>query len=80
MSLTRRVSGIQISDSAKTVGYVFGYRNMPKATILDPNAKKTDVLGSFSSIRNFVFFLAIKSNIAAFSIFLCPKTYPTVSA
>ena len=39
-NLTRRGSGVRITDSAETLGYVFGYRNMKKAAILDPNAKK----------------------------------------
>ena len=38
--LTRRGSGVRITDSAEILGYVFGYRNMKKAAILDPNAKK----------------------------------------
>ena len=38
--LTRRGSGVRITDLAETLGYVFGYRNMKKAAILDPNAKK----------------------------------------
>ena len=28
------------TNSVKTLGYVFGYRNMKKAAILDPTAKK----------------------------------------
>ena len=38
--LTRKMSGIRITDSAETSGYVFGRRNMKKAAILDPNARK----------------------------------------
>ena len=49
-SLTRRGSGVRITDSAETFGCVFGYRNIKKAAILDPNAKKTEVLGTFSFI------------------------------
>ena len=45
--LARRGSGVRISDSTETVGYVFGYRNMKKATILDPNAKKSQSSGHF---------------------------------
>ena len=43
--------GVGITDSAKTLGQIFGYRNMEKAAILDPNAKKNQkfwaVLGLF---------------------------------
>ena len=38
--LTNRGSGVLITDLAETLGYVFGYRNMKKAAILDPNAPK----------------------------------------
>ena len=38
--LTRRGSEIGITDSAETLAYAFGYRNMKKAAILDPKAKK----------------------------------------
>ena len=37
---TRRGSEIRITDSAETLAYVFGYINMKKAAILDPNAQK----------------------------------------
>ena len=42
--LTRRGSEVRITDLAETLGYVFGYRNMKKAAILDPNAKKLEFL------------------------------------
>ena len=46
-----RGSGVRIAESAKTLGYVFGYRNMNKAAILDHKSKKkTKVLGTFSFI------------------------------
>ena len=48
--LTRRGSGVCITDSPETLGYVFGCRNMKKAVILDPNAKKNKVLGTLSFI------------------------------
>ena len=38
--LTRRGLGVRITDLAETLGYVFGYRNMKKAVILEPNAQK----------------------------------------
>ena len=38
--LTRRGSEVWITDSAETLGLVLEYRNIKKAAILDPNAKK----------------------------------------
>ena len=38
--LTRRGSGVRITDLAETLGYVFERRNMKKAATLDPNAQK----------------------------------------
>ena len=38
--LSRRGSGVRITDLAENLGYVFGCRNMKKAAILDPNAKQ----------------------------------------
>ena len=46
-SLTRRGSRVRIMDSADTLGYVFGYRNMKKAAILDPIAQKSLSSGHF---------------------------------
>ena len=43
--LTRRVSGILITDLAQALGHVFGYGNMKKAAKLDPNTPKTQVMG-----------------------------------
>ena len=40
IDFTRRGSGVRITESVKTLGYVFVYRNMEKAVILDPNAQK----------------------------------------
>ena len=50
--LTRRGSGIRVTDSAKTLGYVFEYSYMKKAAILDPYSKnkKIKVLVIFSFI------------------------------
>ena len=49
--LTRRGYELWIMDSAQTLRYVFGCRNIEKAAILDPNAKKkTEVLRLFSFI------------------------------
>ena len=50
LPLTRRGSEVRITDLAEILGYVFGYRNMKKAAILDSNAKKTKVLSTFSFI------------------------------
>ena len=40
MLLTRKGYELRITDLAQTLRYVFGCKNMKKAAILDPNAKK----------------------------------------
>ena len=45
--LTRRVSGIRITDSAETLASIFGYINMKKATISDANTQKNESSGHF---------------------------------